>query len=161
MGDIISLSNKIAGTVILVFFALIGTENVLSTLYLEEAIDIIFLIIILELYYSIVIRSDIGRKWFPRFIYVILAFSFYALSYYSYSSKKILLSTTHEMVDFTLLFFYHHFELPLIDAMVPLSLPGVTDDQLLSLLLWGTDEEQEENDDVRADNLSRQRSESV
>ena len=159
--DIISLSNKIAGTVILVFFALIGTENVLSTLYLEEAIDIIFLIIILELYYSIVIRSDIGRKWFPRFIYVILAFSFYSLSYYSYSSKKILLSTTHEMVDFTLLFFYHHFELPLIDAMVPLSLPGVTDDQLLSLLLWGTDEEREQNDDVRADNLSRQRSESV
>ena len=160
--DIISLSNKIAGTVILVFFALIGTENVLSTLYLEEAIDIIFLIIILELYYSIVIRSDIGRKWFPRFIYVILAFSFYSLSYYSYSSKKLLLSTTHEMVDFTLLFFYHHFELPLIDAMVPLSLPGVTDDQLLGLLLWGTDEERdEENDDVRADNLSRQRSESV
>jgi len=125
--EILNVFTKIGSTVILIFFSLVGIENVVSQLYLEDAIDVVFIIVLLELYYSVVVRSEIGKKWFPRFVYLILYFTFYHLSYHSYTGSKMLIYTTHLMVDFIMIFFFHHFELPLIDSLVPLSLPSGRD----------------------------------
>merc|ERR1712176_1690498 len=91
--------------------------------YFEQTISVIFMIMILEIFYSIVIRSEIGRKWFPRFAYTILAFIFFKPV--GYRNNKLVLTCAENLVDCFCVFFYHHFELPLIDGLMPLSLPSI------------------------------------
>lgn len=115
--EILTVINKIIATIVLIFFALIGLENAITIMFMHEAVDMVFIISILEIFYSVVIRSEIGKRWFPRFVYLVLGFCLYHMNYYSHTSNKLLIYTTYLIIDYLMLFFFHHFELPLIDSL--------------------------------------------
>lgn len=114
---------KAVSTVMFIFLALIGMENFITELFDSQALMVLFTTFFLELFYSICCRTKISKQWFPRFVYLIYFFTFYHLYYYSYDNCAILAFSTILSFQYLCVYFFHHFELPLIEYYWHLSSP--------------------------------------
>jgi len=102
-------------TIVFIFFALIGMESYITDTFGQEALLVLFSTFVLECYYTVVCRTKISRRWFPRFVYLIYFFTFYHIYYYSSDNSSILQFSTILSFQYLCVYFYHHFELPLIE----------------------------------------------
>jgi hypothetical protein len=99
-----------------VLLALVGMEAIMSEVFIDTttAFYVILLVWIADQYDAICCHSQIGRKHWLKFFYL-YHYTFYAYHYrYSGQYTGAALLTSAAFVIHSMIFFFHHYELPLI-----------------------------------------------
>ncbi|KAI6184473.1 hypothetical protein M3Y97_00600000 [Aphelenchoides bicaudatus] len=99
-----------------VILALVGMEAIMSEIFNDTstAFYVILLVWMADQYDAIVAKSAISRKHWLRFFYL-YHFAFYAYQYkYSGQHNVFALLTSAMFILHTMVFFFHHYEIPLI-----------------------------------------------
>uniref|UniRef100_A0A914RCU1 Membralin n=1 Tax=Panagrolaimus davidi TaxID=227884 RepID=A0A914RCU1_9BILA len=99
-----------------VLLALVGMEAIMSEVFIDTttAFYVILLVWIADQYDAICCHSQIGRKHWLKFFYL-YHYTFYAYHYrYSGQYTGAALITSAAFVIHSMIFFFHHYELPLI-----------------------------------------------
>jgi len=99
-----------------VILALVGMEAIMSEIFSDTstAFYVILLVWMADQYEAICCHSTVGKKHWLRFFYL-YHFAFYAYQYkYNGQYGGLALATSTLFVLHSMVFFFHHYEMPLI-----------------------------------------------
>ncbi|XP_014257409.1 membralin isoform X2 [Cimex lectularius] len=101
---------------LMVILALIGMEAVMSEFFNDAttAFYIILIVWVADQYDAVCCHTHISKKYWLRFFYL-YHFSFYAYHYrFNGQYSKLALITSWLFIEHSMVYFFHHYELPLI-----------------------------------------------
>ncbi|XP_076233761.1 membralin-like isoform X2 [Calliopsis andreniformis] len=105
-----------AASLLTVILALVGMEAIMSEFFNDTttAFYIILIVWIADQYFAICVHSPVTRRHWLRFFYL-YHFSFYAYHYrFNGQYSSLALITSWLFIQHSMLYFFHHYELPVI-----------------------------------------------
>lgn len=109
----------LSASLITMILALIGMETIMYEFFADSSITfhVIIMVWAADQFDSMAVRSPISRRHFLRFFYL-YQFAFYAYHYrFNGQYAGLSLLTTMLFSYHSMIFFFHHFELPLLQSI--------------------------------------------